>query len=93
MYGCDYVPVLHFVLFGINVWTEYRLQYLSKDVQCATCLIQAGLLLQVPPELHRELFLKAKQKAEVSPDFFKSMLGEGTDLKGAALSFFKKMTG
>ena len=49
-------------------------------------------LLQVPPELHRELFLQAKKKAEVSPDFFKSMIGDGKDLKGAALSFFSKLT-
>jgi hypothetical protein len=49
-------------------------------------------LMQVPPELHRELFLSAKKQAELNPDFFKSLLGGG-DLKGAASAFFSKMTG
>ena len=48
-------------------------------------------VLHVPPELHRELFLQAKNKAEESPDMFKAFFAEGKDMKGAALSFFSKM--
>ena len=48
-------------------------------------------VLQVPPELHRELFLQAKNKAEESPDMFKAFFAEGKDMKGAAMSFFSKL--